>query len=122
MALKKLAAIFANKASRKTTKDIMVQSSKPTEVTPSQRVDAPDQRVGAPLQQVTPRQKVILDQAIQRVNLKKRRKKLANKLVKVIRHRLSKYRSPVKKKKEVLTTSTYSLRNRKKQISYNGKL
>ena len=80
MALKKLAEIVANKASNKTTKDIMVQSKKQTEVTPSQRVDAPDQRVGAPLQQVTPHQKVILDQAIQRVNLKKRRKKLAGNL------------------------------------------
>ena len=54
----------------------MVQSKKQTEVTPSQRVDAPDQRVGAPLQQVKPRQKVLLEQAIQRVNLKKRRKKV----------------------------------------------
>ena len=40
----------------------------------------------------------------------------------MIRHRLSKYRSPIRKKKEVSTTSTYSLRHRKKEIHYNAKV
>ena len=38
------------------------------------------------------------EKASQKMNLKKRKKNIADKLIEVARHKLSKYRSPIKKR------------------------
>ena len=59
----------------------------------------------------------MLEKARQKINLKKRKKNMADKLMEVIRHKLSKYRSPIQKKKEVSENKNYPLRKRK-EVNY----
>ena len=112
-ALTKLAEIFSKRANNRITSQKVNKSQKA--LAPSQRVSAPSQRL------VTPRQKTILRNAIQQVSVKKRRKKLAEELVKAIQHKLSRYRSPILKKKQVTQKKVYTLRKRK-TINYKSKM
>ena len=121
MALKKLATIFTKRIEQQINKEsentpAENNTSVQREVAPVQRVVSPAQRVITPRQKMTSRQKVMLDNAMQKVNLKKRKKKIADKLMKMIQHKLSKYRSPIQKKKELPVNKGYP--KRKKKVNY----
>ena len=84
-ALTKLVEIFSRRANNRI---ISQKVNEPQKVSaPSQRVSTPSQRVVAPSQRVTSHQKTMIKNAIQQVNVKKRRKKLAEELIKAIQHK-----------------------------------
>lgn len=120
IALRKLSEIFTRKANKRAIEESQVKPKKAIEVAPSQRVVtlpkrviAPSQRVVVPPQRVTPHQKLILENSMQRVNLKKRTKRLADKLAEAIRHKLSIYSSPIQKKERSINKQSLSSKKKK---------
>lgn len=59
---------------------------------------------------------------MQKINLKKRKKNIGDKLIEVIRHKLSKYRSPIQKKKELPVNKSYLNRKTKKVNNYEASI